>query len=168
MQSAEPNLRRPRANGLMRVFFRAPVQMYRGRLADLMASRGILLLTTRGRTSGQPRTAPVSFMPHEGKYIVFSGWGATSNWYRNLRADPHVQVTVGQRTFSATAELIADPVRRQDMMRLMRAGSARRGPPPFIRPVLKTLRVFDYDGELDAAVRAGPDLPVVEITPQTV
>ncbi|GAC1327629.1 MAG: nitroreductase family deazaflavin-dependent oxidoreductase [Chloroflexota bacterium] len=165
MESADPNLRRARANGLMRLLFRAPLQMYRGPLADVMASRGILLLTTRGRKSGRPRTAPVSFMAHEGKYIVFSGWGATSNWYRNARADRHVQVSVGQRTFAATAELIADPTRRQDMMRLMRAGSARRGPPPFIRPFLKALRVFDYDGELDAAVRAGPDLPVVEITP---
>lgn len=135
-------------------------------MADMMASRGILLLTTRGRKSGQPRTAAVSFMPHQGKYIVFSGWGTTSNWYRNVRADPDVQVTVGQRSFAARAELIADPARRQDLMRLMRAGSAHRGPPPFLRPVLKTLRLFDYEGELDAAVRAGPALPVIEITPR--
>lgn len=166
MESADPNLRRPRAGRLARLLFRMPVRLYRGPIADVMASRGVMLLTTRGRKSGLPRTGAVSFMRQaDGSVIIFSGWGAGADWYRNLRADPRVFVTVGRRHFAARAELVADPARRQELMREMRATSARRGPPPLIRPILKVLHVFDYDAELDMAVRAGPDLPVIQISP---
>lgn len=167
MESYEPDFRRARPSPLRRLLFRAPVLLYRGPIADLMASRGVLQLMTRGRKTGVPRTGLVSFMAVEQRYVIFSGWGVTSNWYRNLRADPEVTIAVGRRRTRARAELIADPARRQELMRQMRKTSARRGPPPAIRPLLKILHIIDYDGELDQALQAGPALPVVEITPHT-
>jgi hypothetical protein len=32
-----------------------------------------MLLTTSGRRSGQPRTTGISFMPHDDRFIDFSG-----------------------------------------------------------------------------------------------
>jgi deazaflavin-dependent oxidoreductase (nitroreductase family) len=124
-----------------------------------------MVLTTTGRRTGVPRTTAVSFMPVDDHFVVFSGWGVSSNWYRNLRADPEVTITVGRRRMRATARLVEDPDRRSELMRQMQARSAGCGPPKPVRPLLKGLRLFDYQGEIDMAVRAGGTLPVVEISP---
>jgi deazaflavin-dependent oxidoreductase (nitroreductase family) len=44
-----------------------------------------VLLTIRGRTSGQPRTVPVALMERGGRQYVFATFGEV-NWVRNLRA----------------------------------------------------------------------------------
>lgn len=44
-----------------------------------------VLLTIRGRTSGQPRTFPVALMEGGGRQYVFATFGEV-NWVHNLRA----------------------------------------------------------------------------------
>jgi deazaflavin-dependent oxidoreductase (nitroreductase family) len=165
MDGTEPSFARPRAAPLLRLMLKAPGVLYHGPLAELMRSRCVMLLTTRGRRSGLPRTGAVSFMPLGEHYIVFSGWGTSSNWYRNIRAQPEVTITVGRRRMRATARVVEDAERRKQLMLRMQAGSDRCGPPKPIRPLLKLTRLFDYEGELRMAVNAGATLPVVEITP---
>src|SRR6476469_1635832 len=55
----------------------------------------ILLLTTKGRTSGEPRTAP----------LIYAQGGAPEHpgWYRNLAKDPHVELQVLGDVFTANA-----------------------------------------------------------------
>lgn len=51
----------------------------------------VLLLHTRGAKSGQPRSTPLLYTPHDGGFvIVASKAGATQHpaWYHNLRAHP--------------------------------------------------------------------------------
>ncbi|MCA1644552.1 MAG: nitroreductase family deazaflavin-dependent oxidoreductase [Chloroflexi bacterium] len=165
MASSEPTFTRPRASPLLRALLKIPSLVYRGPLADLMRSRCVLLLTTRGRRSGRPRTGAVSFMPLGEHFVVFSGWGVRSNWFRNVRANPDVMVTVGRRRMRATARLVEDPERRRELMRGMQARSSGCGPPQPLRPLLKLARMFDYQGEIDMAIAAGGSLPVVEIIP---
>lgn len=43
------------------------------------------LLTVRGRTSGKPRTFPITLLELDGRRYVFAAFGET-NWVRNLRA----------------------------------------------------------------------------------
>jgi deazaflavin-dependent oxidoreductase (nitroreductase family) len=164
---SEPSFARRRASPLLRLLLKAPVFMYRGPIADLLRSRCVLLLTTRGRRSGLPRTGPVSFMPVDDHFVVFSGWGVTSNWYQNLRANPEVTITVGRRRMRALARLVEDPDRRHELMLRMQARSGGCGPPKPARPVLKALKMFDYQGEIDMAVAAGGNLPVIEIIPRS-
>jgi deazaflavin-dependent oxidoreductase (nitroreductase family) len=162
----EPTFTRPRASPPLRFLLRVPRRLYIGPLADLLASRCVLLLTTRGRRSGQPRQTLVSFMPLiDGRYVVFSGWGVHSDWYLNVRADPRVRVNVGQRQMDATARLVEDPEQRRGLMLRMASQSSGCGPPRPIRPLLKLTRVLDYEGEIQMAVAAGGTLPVVEIRP---
>jgi deazaflavin-dependent oxidoreductase (nitroreductase family) len=143
-----------------------PLALYVGPLAELLRSRCVLLLTTRGRRSGRRRTTPVSFMPLEdGHLVVFSGWGVVSDWYANVRADPRVRVKVGRREFSGTARLVEEPERRRELMLRMQRRSSGCGPPKPVRPLLKATKVFDYDGEIVMAVNAGGTLPVFEIVP---
>jgi deazaflavin-dependent oxidoreductase (nitroreductase family) len=145
---------------------RLPRLMYVGPLAELLRSRCVLLLTTRGRRTGKQRTTAVSFMPLEdGHLVVFSGWGVGSDWYANVRADPRVQVKVGRHSVSATATLVEGPERRHQLMLRMQGRSSGCGPPKPVRPLLKATGAFDYDGEIAMAVRAGGALPVIEIVP---
>jgi hypothetical protein len=106
-------------------------------------------------------------MPVGDHFVVFSGWGVTSNWYRNLRANPEVTITVGRRRMRAMARLVEDPERRRALMLRMQARSGSCGPPKPARPLLKALKVFDYQGEIDMAVAAGGALPVIEIIPRS-
>lgn len=134
-------------------------------MAEFLKSRCVMLLTTRGRGTGRPRTNGVSFMPVDDHYVAFSGWGVRSDWYRNVRAHPEVFITVGRRRMRAMARVVEDPERRRQLMRQMQARSSRCGPPKRVRPLLKLSGLFDYDAEINLAVAAGETLPVVEIFP---
>jgi deazaflavin-dependent oxidoreductase (nitroreductase family) len=59
-----------------------------------------LLLTTTGRTSGEPRTTPLIYEADGDRFIVIAsvGGGPTDpQWYRNLVADPRARVQVRAR-----------------------------------------------------------------------
>jgi hypothetical protein len=105
-------------------------------------------------------------MPLGDHYVVFSGWGVSSSWYRNIRANPAVHIKVGRREMDATARPVEDPEQRRRLMQQMAAYSSRCGPPQALRPVIKLSGAFDYQGEIDMAIAAGGALPVIEIFPQ--
>ena len=64
-----------------------------------------LYLTTRGRESGRPREIEIWFIERQGRFYVIAEYD-TSKWIQNLRADPHVQVRVGNRQCPATARIL--------------------------------------------------------------
>ena len=67
----------------------------------------LLLLTTRGARSGEPRTLPLSAVPAgEGRWAVFAANGGQPHrpgWYYNLVAEPSVTVELGDERFGAVA-----------------------------------------------------------------
>jgi deazaflavin-dependent oxidoreductase (nitroreductase family) len=70
-----------------------------------------LLLTTRGRRSGQLRRTALYYGEDDGRYIVVaSNGGAVRDplWYGNIVADPAVTVQVGGDIFAATARDATD------------------------------------------------------------
>ncbi|MGI8457442.1 MAG: nitroreductase family deazaflavin-dependent oxidoreductase [Propionibacteriaceae bacterium] len=85
---------------------RLPVHLYRAHLGFLLGSR-MLCLQHRGRSSGQPRYVVLEVLErrHDPEaYVVICGLGPRSQWYRNVVADPRVQVFAGSRyAVSATA-----------------------------------------------------------------
>jgi deazaflavin-dependent oxidoreductase (nitroreductase family) len=165
VSASEPSFRRRRPSGFLRLFLAVPPLAYHGPIAELLRSRCVMLLTTRGRRSGRPRTNGVSFMLLDDHFVIFSGWGISSNWYRNIRANPSVRIKVGTREMDATARLVEDPGRRRQLMQQMSARSSRCGPPRAMRPLLKLSGAIDYDAEIAMALRAGETLPVVEVFP---
>ena len=61
------------------------------------------MITHRGRRTGKIRRTVVEVLRHDpatGEFIVVSGYGKTSDWYRNLRATPALEVNVGGRWFT--------------------------------------------------------------------
>lgn len=65
-----------------------------------------LLLTTIGRTSGQPRRTALIYQPHGDAYVVVASNGGSVGhpaWYRNLLAENRAEVQVGPDVFTAKA-----------------------------------------------------------------
>jgi deazaflavin-dependent oxidoreductase (nitroreductase family) len=87
------------------------VALYRlGVLPLFGLGKRMMLITTRGRKSGQLRHFPVGYARIDNVIHVFSGWGRGANWYKNLLAHPEeVSVQVGFRRFPARAKVLDDP-----------------------------------------------------------
>src|ERR1700730_4504221 len=69
----------------------------------------LLLLTTTGAKSGEPRTRPLAYLSEGGRIYVFAGnRGAPTNpaWYHNLVAHPDVIVELGPEKFEARAIVV--------------------------------------------------------------
>jgi len=82
------------------------------------AASRVLVLTTIGRKSGQPRSTPLQFEQVQGIYYVASARGVKADWYRNLMVCPKVEVQVGAMRFSTLAELMTDPDQIADYLAL--------------------------------------------------
>jgi deazaflavin-dependent oxidoreductase (nitroreductase family) len=63
-------------------------------------------LTTRGRVSGRPREIEIWFALDGRTLYLLSGGGNSSDWVRNLRADPSVTVRLRDTTYDATARVV--------------------------------------------------------------
>lgn len=61
-----------------------------------------VLLTVRGRKSGQPFTTPVGIFERDGQRWLFAEFGQV-NWVRNLRASPRAEIRRGRRRESIEA-----------------------------------------------------------------
>ncbi len=71
----------------------------------------VLLLTTRGRRSGKPRTVPLLYVSDGDRLVVCNvnpGFERPNPWTLNLRADPRVHVEVRRDEFSAMAHEASD------------------------------------------------------------
>jgi deazaflavin-dependent oxidoreductase (nitroreductase family) len=73
----------------------------RGRLFGRIGRAPVLLITTTGRRSGQPRTAPILFLADGPRLIVIGSNAGNENppaWALNLLANPDAEVQVrGER-----------------------------------------------------------------------
>ena len=82
----------------------------RGKIGGPLAGRPLLLLTTTGAKSGQPRTTPLMYIPIDDQLLLIaSNMGAATHpdWYRNIVAQPHVTIELGAETFEARATVAA-------------------------------------------------------------
>ncbi len=104
----------------------AMVPLHRAGLAAWLGNPATgwqLLLTTTGRRSGLPRATPLGYLVTDGAAWVMAGYGSSTLWYRNLLADPAVEVLLPARPpFAAAAADQADPaVRARIIPRLVRS-----------------------------------------------
>jgi proline iminopeptidase len=73
---------------------------------DWMRGTKTLLLTTKGRKTGNPTTTPLIYAQVGDDYVIVASKGgapAHPGWYRNLTKDPDVQVQVRGDVFDARA-----------------------------------------------------------------
>jgi deazaflavin-dependent oxidoreductase (nitroreductase family) len=80
-----------------------------------------LILTTKGRRSGEPRPTPLIYGIHDGDFLVVASKGGSDEppaWYRNLAEDPDVEVQVEGDRFRAHART-AGPEEKPELWREM-------------------------------------------------
>lgn len=86
---------------------RRVIQQFRaGGAVDGMRRDALLLLTTTGRRTGEPRTTPLMFFRDGDRVVVIaSNVGAREHpdWYRNLVVEPRVRVEIGDDVYPALA-----------------------------------------------------------------
>ena len=83
-----------------------------GRIGGGDSPFGLLLLTTVGARTGQPRLTPLGCVREDGRILLWAtNYGLTRHpgWYHNLKANPHVTVELPTGVQEVTAEEITDP-----------------------------------------------------------
>ena len=74
----------------------------------------VCLLTTTGRKTGQPRTAPLLFLEHDGKVLLVASQGGLPKhplWFRNIVANPEVTVQIRSDIRQLKARVATDAER---------------------------------------------------------
>lgn len=77
-----------------------------GKVWSEQGAARLLLLTTRGRKSGKPRTVPLVYLEDGTNYIVVGskmGHPTHPLWYLNLVAEPRVDVQLGDSSLPMLA-----------------------------------------------------------------
>jgi deazaflavin-dependent oxidoreductase (nitroreductase family) len=109
-------------------------------LSSLVSGLPMLLLTTRGRRSGRPRTVALAYARiEEAIYVVGGDHGASAHplWFLNLCADPSVEIELGRTRRRAQATPVEGAERerlwprlaeRLPVIELYRARTAREIP----------------------------------------
>ncbi len=98
---------------IFKLIMSAQIALYRltrGRLGG----KNIVLLTTIGKKSGQPRTKPLFHLKEGTSYFVFASAGGNEKnpaWYANLAANPKVTIEDHGRTINGIASTVNGPER---------------------------------------------------------
>ncbi|MDQ2806890.1 MAG: nitroreductase family deazaflavin-dependent oxidoreductase [Chloroflexota bacterium] len=83
--------------GIHKAFYR----LTSGRVGGRMGTMDILVLTTTGRKSGEPRSTPLAYFRDGANLVVVAsanGAPTAPAWYLNLQSNPEVTVVVGKTT----------------------------------------------------------------------
>ena len=100
------------ANPLVKLFWRVHPKLYSwsgGRIGGNLMGLPVLLLTTKGRKSGLPRTKALMYLPYRDTFVVIAsnlGSAYHPHWWLNLEADSNASVQIGRKSFSVTARAV--------------------------------------------------------------
>lgn len=78
-----------------------------GKVGGYFKGAPLLLLRTIGARTGKLRVKPVMYLRDGEKYVVFASKGghpSNPDWYHNLKANPDIQIEVGDETVNVHAE----------------------------------------------------------------
>ncbi len=149
-------LRNP-PRGWKAFFWRAPIFFYRVGLGWMLGKR-FLHLTHIGRKSGNPRQAVLEVVHHTpDAYFVASGFGEKSHWYQNIMHTPQVNIQVGRKKISATAERLPFPQAKE----ILQIYAEQH--PAALRELMKIVGL-SYDGSEASLEKIANLLPIVKFT----
>jgi deazaflavin-dependent oxidoreductase (nitroreductase family) len=137
---------------------KAMVLMWRLGLGSFMnrtwLSGQIMVITHVGRTSGRSYRTPVNFARCDGDVYCIAGFGERTDWYRNIRAHPEVELWLPSERFggpvgwwTATAELVVDDPMRLDRLRDVLVASGFAGRLDGFRPSMSDEQVQQMGAE---------------------
>jgi deazaflavin-dependent oxidoreductase (nitroreductase family) len=83
----------------------------------------IMVITHTGRKSGMRRQSPVNYAIVDGELYCTAGFGKISDWYRNITANPNVDVWLPDGWWKGVAEDISAAPNRVTLLRQVLIGS---------------------------------------------
>jgi deazaflavin-dependent oxidoreductase (nitroreductase family) len=86
-----------------------------GRFGANLGQTRMMLLTTTGRRSGQPRTTPLNCISDGDRYLAVASYGGDDRdpqWFKNLQANPDATIQVGGDTIPVSAT-VATPEEKE-------------------------------------------------------
>lgn len=86
-----------------------------GKVGGQFAGTDLLLLTTTGAKSGQPRLSPLAYLTIDSKMIIIGSYAGADDdpaWVRNLRTTPQAHVEMGTTDLDVTAREL--PIAERD------------------------------------------------------
>jgi deazaflavin-dependent oxidoreductase (nitroreductase family) len=98
-----------------------------GKVGGPFAGNELLLLTTTGAKSGEPRVAPLSVRRIDGKLVIIAGYGGADidpAWVHNLRANPRAHVEIGTDSFDVVARELGAAEREEIIPKINATTSA--------------------------------------------
>lgn len=84
----------------------------------------IMVIAHTGRKSGRRRYTPVNYAPAGEDVYCTAGFGGGSDWYRNMMANPQVEIWLPDGWWQAVAEDASDSSQRLERMREVLIASA--------------------------------------------
>ncbi|MCH9729069.1 MAG: nitroreductase family deazaflavin-dependent oxidoreductase [Actinomycetia bacterium] len=138
-----------------RRLMRAPIWLYRARAGSVLGPR-LLMLEHVGRNSGARRYVVLEVIEHPepGTYVIASGFGVQSQWFRNIAANPRVRVYAGSRAPAPATARVLEPQEAERSLAVYRTKHPRAW--ERLKPVLEEVLGSPIDDR-------GTTLPMVEL-----
>jgi len=96
------------------------IETFRANAGKIEGWGSLILLTTTGAKSGQPRIAPLMLVEEGDRILAVASKGGSPkhpDWYLNLLAHPEVTVEVGSEKFTTTAKVLSGDERTKAFKR---------------------------------------------------
>lgn len=90
---------------------------WRSRLRAV-ASRSTCRITTRGRKTGRPHAVTIWFAV-DGDDVALATLRAGRDWPRNVRANPDVEIDLGEVRLRGAARMVVEETRRREIETLL-------------------------------------------------
>lgn len=86
------------------------IKEFRANGGKVGGEESLILLTTTGARTGQPRIIPLMHVPYENGVLAIASKGGAEkdpDWYRNIQVHPEVTVEVGGEKYETTARVLS-------------------------------------------------------------
>jgi len=77
----------------------------------------IMVMSQRGRKTGLLRRTPLNYALLDGEVYCLAGFGAQADWYRNVLANPEVELWLIEGRWAGLAQDISDHPQRLELLR---------------------------------------------------
>ncbi|MEP7134653.1 MAG: nitroreductase/quinone reductase family protein [Chloroflexota bacterium] len=88
----------------------------------------IMVIKHRGRKSGKEYLTPVNYAIVSGEIYCTAGFGSGSDWYRNMLANPNIELWLPEGKRKAHIEDVSDAPNRLHLLRQVIIASGFAGP----------------------------------------
>lgn len=95
----------------------------------------IMVIAHKGRKTGIMHHTPVNYAIVNGELYCTAGFGSTSDWYKNVQEDPHIEVWLPEGWWSGVVEDVSDSPDRLPLLRQVLRGSGFVAPMLGIQPM---------------------------------